>query len=559
MQNKEQSKLQIRAEVLSILQQYTCENDIKPSKQKQDIETLKNITERVFVVEVLLKEFLKSTDFKRRVISVFLSNLVVLKDVEEILWDFLKNPKISDRIKEDIIFILRNLGARINTDELLGYLENPDELIDKETQNLLETAKLNPEAQIDFLDFLFALKPEEQIQLINTLKEDYSGDDLANILTPALQANLDPFVQHTIIEILGTTKSYLAVEPLMLLNESVNEENTKKLAKKSLNLLKLSGINLEDKAKMRQREEEVCKLYEIYEAYASLPDGTGSQGIILGRIKDNQIYMFSTVINEKEGIVDCFGFSKISKEEFHKIIDRFTQNAVVIKVPPEYCKSKLEKAENINRINKIPVSYEYLCWKIYIADVNMMDKNIEDAFSFNQIELSNENYEKLYKSGDFDTWFFEYDDEPEVTKILNFVIDKFNSQNKSFITQLDKQIDEAVKNIASEDWQNSLYLRLMDCAYLYGLNNKEKLKNISASIGVKIKTSPVSNFTNIKFITDIIRRSILQFAGNCLEEEEEAINIKKTRFATAVPKNTKPKLDFNSAISLLNYLEEYWK
>ncbi|MFA6989121.1 MAG: hypothetical protein WC197_03530, partial [Candidatus Gastranaerophilaceae bacterium] len=403
MQKKEHSKLQIRAEVLSILQQYSSENDVKPSKQKQDIETLKAIKERVFVVEVLLKEFLKSSDDKRSQISFFLSNIVVLEDVEEILWDFLKNPKISDRIKEDIIPILRNLGAKINTDELLNYLENPDELIDKETQNLLETAKLNPEAQIDFLDFLFALKPEEQIQLINSLKDDYPGDDLANIFTPALRSDLDFSVQKTIIEILGKTKSYLAVEPLLYLNENAEDENIKKLVKKNLSMLKLSGINLKDTDKMHLREMEICKIYNIYEAYASLPDGTGSQGLILGRIKDNKIYMFSTVINDKEGIVDCFGFSDISKDEFHKIIGRFTQNAVVIKVPPEYCKTKLEKAESINKSNKISVSYEYLCWKIYISDINKMDKNIEESFSFNQIELSDENYENLYHSGDFDT------------------------------------------------------------------------------------------------------------------------------------------------------------
>jgi hypothetical protein len=188
-----------------------------------------------------------------------------------------------------------------------------------------------------------------------------------------------------------------------------------------------------------------------------------------------------------------------------------------------------------------------------------MDKNIEESFSFNQIELSDENYENLYHSGDFDTWFFEYDDDPEINKLIHFVIDNFESKNKNFIRQIDKQVEPATKNLANKNWQTSLYLRLLDCAYLYSLNKNEKLRDISATIAHKIKTSALSDFSKIKFIKDLTRRSILQFVGNCLEEEEEEKKVKKTRFTTVKPEKTKPTLDFDKAISLLNYLEGYWK
>ena len=61
--------------------------------------------------------------------------------------------------------------------------------------------------------------------------------------------------------------------------------------------------------------------------------------------------MFSVVINDLDGIIDCFGFNDISKADFSKIIGRFEQYAERIEVLPEYCKYMLDNGEMINKMN----------------------------------------------------------------------------------------------------------------------------------------------------------------------------------------------------------------
>ena len=74
-----------------------------------------------------------------------------------------------------------------------------EELINKETKQLLDTAIMNPEAQIDFMDFMSAISDEDKIILIKSLEEDYANDALANILIPVFLYYILSFVGKQII------------------------------------------------------------------------------------------------------------------------------------------------------------------------------------------------------------------------------------------------------------------------------------------------------------------------------------------------------------------------
>src|SRR5690606_38634216 len=57
---------------------------------------------------------------------------------------------------------------------------------------MLEISTRNPEALIDFIDFIFSLPVDEQCNLIRSLNADYPVDYLLNIFLPAIMA-LPPY------------------------------------------------------------------------------------------------------------------------------------------------------------------------------------------------------------------------------------------------------------------------------------------------------------------------------------------------------------------------------
>ena len=70
--------------------------------------------------------------------------------------------------------------------------------------------------------------------------------------------------------------------------------------------------------------ERIYSDSEIDDAYISLPDGKGNVGLIVGRKSNDKdsISMFSVVLNNVNGIIDCFGFNSITQQEYSKIVKR---------------------------------------------------------------------------------------------------------------------------------------------------------------------------------------------------------------------------------------------
>ena len=124
--------------------------------------------------------------------------------------------------------------------------EETDEILDENTKQLLNTAIINPEVQIDFMDFLASLRTQDKITLLNSFGDDFSQDALANILIPVFCFQILPVQKaKEALKILGTTKSELALHILEDMSKIVTGE-LKQEVKRSLSTLKISGIR-EDK------------------------------------------------------------------------------------------------------------------------------------------------------------------------------------------------------------------------------------------------------------------------------------------------------------------------
>ena len=208
------SKLQIRSEVMLMLQHLNALDEMPKEQQDNYLNKLRSIKDINYVVEILVKELSRADYKKGQLISFFIQELGDLDSLKDILWSYIKSPRSSDDLKDLAGIILKSLGDQTDPEEFLNYLEDPKAIVDKETQKLLEVASVNPEAQIDFLDFLFSLPENEQINLVSSLKEDYSSEYLVNVIAPALEAKPSIKLEEELIKILGETRSQLAVPVL---------------------------------------------------------------------------------------------------------------------------------------------------------------------------------------------------------------------------------------------------------------------------------------------------------------------------------------------------------
>ena len=538
------NKLQIKRIILDVIDKYESVNDFRLPMHKQNMKILNSINAHSNVVDILLKEFYKAEDFKNEIISFIISDFASLEDVEEKLWAFLQDKTLSDNKKQKILSLLRTLGGKIDTTALYDYLEDFDNVVNKETQDLLETATINMEAQIDFIDFMSTLPEDEQIMLLNCLKEDYDSDQIVAVFAPCLKYTQSPKIKELIIEILGASKSYMSVESLKFVAQNSHDEKIRRLAIKALNQLKKDGIDIEDNEKVYLREKEICSATKFYKAYISEIDGSGEQGAMFSRINENGfIEVFSVVLSVTEGIVDCFGFSSITKKEFQKVLNRFRDESIVVQIPAGELKYRLNEGQKINIEKNFPIPYEYICWSAYLYDIEETPINYEKLFNTNSIDLEDKDYKFLYENEIFDTWFFEYGENKTVDIIIREVINSFEKQQNNILDIIENIINNNFENIFTEGKKQDYSKMLVEQAFIFNSNKQPKEADLCYAISKAILNN------NNRFLKDILKRTIIQYISSLtFEEENKNIDIQFQY------KKEKPVLLQNQAIKLLNIL-----
>ncbi|MCM1265903.1 MAG: hypothetical protein NC200_06860, partial [Candidatus Gastranaerophilales bacterium] len=213
------NKIQIRAEILTLitkLQTTTAVSD-------EMFATLDAEPDKQAIMDVLLKELARAKEQKAFVICYILTRLFEKEFLVNSLREFIRDRKISDYAKMIAFNLLRDLGSEVQYDEVNGYFTEFDQIVEEETKEMLNSALMNPEAQIDFIDFLAALSPDDQLVLVRALNEDYTQDALANILIPLFLYNPKTDLAKEVIKLLSESKSQLAFHAFEEAKEFVSE------------------------------------------------------------------------------------------------------------------------------------------------------------------------------------------------------------------------------------------------------------------------------------------------------------------------------------------------
>ena len=431
----------------------------------------------------------------------------------------------------------------------LDYFEEPDKIIDLDTHKILSSAMLNPEAQIDFLDFMETLSKGDRLLLIQSMVEDYSSDDLANIISPIVLYEKDKEITETVISELINSKSPLAYYPLKRFCELTNDESLLKIANKGLKELQIMGIT-QDKAKSYYQKRFNNSL--LYTCYASLPDGKGNQGLIFSRIRsDNSIQLFCTVINDKNGIVDCFGFNTISQLEFSLILKKFCNNDEAFVTTFETGLSWLEESEKMSFKNNNTLPYEYICWKEILFDINKTWDNPSDIMikALEILPKKECDFDEIFSTNYLDKLFFTKKDNNAYSNFIDS-LDNEISLNGIDLAEIENKIKTNLVLIFDENTIELIKNRLQKIAFILMSNSRH---GIASQVYELSKNDELLN----KFYVEIIKKSIFIFYEEEFRQRFSS-NIKKDNIFLKNSQKPNSKLDNTMLKDILEQILSEW-
>ena len=491
---------EIKVEINNLINNFKDVNDL--SEYINQIQLLDAQNDKKTITKLLFKELYNIKTDEATILCFLLERYAEKEELVKKLWDLLKNNMVANNVKIVAVNFLRGLDSNWELDSGDELLDA--EIIDADTRKLLDKAIINPEVQIDFLDFLTSLSSNDKITLINSLGSDYTEDALANILIPVFLSQPDSETGLEALRILGESKSQLAFHALNTAIDSVDEKIAP-LIRKSLSTLKIAGIR-EDNSK--EFYKSILSDTVPYRFCITPPDGHGNQALIFTRkTQDNKIRFVAIVIDDEHGIRDCFGFYEISQFECDKIIERFYKNETEISISPQALKTILYNAEKISKTtaNNWLLPYEYVCWKNLLSDIEYDNRSLEEILSekITKRTTTTSDLETILNDKCCEKWFLNagYSDEFE---------DLCATSSIDFDNLVDENIDKVFYQSEKTLWSKRLlavaYLKLEEREYekaeaFYNLYYDEKLKlEFFKNI---LKKSIYEYYVSLKFNTEL--------------------------------------------------------
>ncbi len=492
---KQLNPFELKSALTNLLEKINSVQDVQNCIA--DFEMLDAQEDKTVLAKLLFKELVNAKVEKISIICFLLERYVPKEEMINKLWETLKNPNLQSEVKITILNLLRELDADWSYETCEEYLGDAEDILDENTKQMLNSAIINPEVQIDFMDFLASIKVQDKITLLNSFGQDFSDDALANILIPVFESEPNSATGKETLRLLGETKSQLALHVLQEMTKNANGELAQ-LLKKSLSTLKISGIREDNTKEFYKKILSNSKPNKFYITY---PDGHGDQALIFTRkTDDGKIRFVSIVTNLETGIKDCFGFFEISQFECDKILERFLRDEKTVDIPPEAFKNILFNAEKktIERNNndwKLP--YEYVCWKNLLIDIDSDNEPIEQILQEQILPKKPDKtiIENLQKMKVSSHWFLDahYSDEFEE------LIKKAKQEN-----DLDELINKSIDTVFYPEEKIAWTAKLLMSAYMkYSIGKDDEAELIyGLALDEELKTELFKN---------ILQRSLYEY------------------------------------------------
>ena len=468
---------EIKAEILNIISDCAEETDIRQLEYR--VSELDKQADKFSIEKILFRELLHVKTPQEKVLRFLLQRYVPKDRLIEQLWNVLRNNMTSSEVKIIVLSYLRELETDWKYEDFEGALGQDVDILDEDTKRLLGEAIINPEVQIDFLDFLSSVKQEDKALLLQSLAEDYSKDELANILIPVFLAEPKSELGQKALELLAQTRSQLAYHAINSALKNADED-LKPLLKKNLSVLKLSGVREDNSIEFYK---QLLSSSRPYRCCATYVDGQGNQALIFSRTnKEKRVQFVAIVVNDYNGIRDCFGFNDISEFECDKIIERFCRDDKHLPLPPSVLKTLLKYGERITatKTDSKKLPYEYVCWKNIMTDIEPEEPNFDEILSkyYEVREVSRDDLSDILGADFTERWFLDPNYSSEYEAFLEILDVEILDTN----FDIDGMIDEYLTKVFYTDEYNVWKERLLVTSYMKHADRDDEVANILYSI-----------------------------------------------------------------------------
>lgn len=489
---KQLNPFELKSEISQLLEKINSVADVQNCLD--NIDLLDAQEDNTLIRKLLFKELINSDAKKIPIICFLLEHFIEKSDLIKGYWEILQNKALSGEIRITVLNILRELDSDWSFEDY--NFDDDDEILDENTKQMLNSAIINPEVQIDFMDFMQSIKVEDRITLINSLSDDFSEDVLANILIPVFESDPNSVIGQEALKLLAQTKSQLALRVLSkMIDRTKGELN--QTVRKSLAELKMSGMRTDNTKEFYSKILANTKPDKFYTTY---PDGHGDMALIFTRVtNEGRVRFVSIVINIDTGIKDCFGFFDISQFECDKILERFLRDEKVASLSPSDFVSILYNAENTTIANNSDwnLPYEYVCWRNLLLDIDYQEEDIEHILKEQVVPASVDNsiFDKLSGMKVSARWFLDgnYSDEFEelIKKLKN-------------TDDLNNLIEKCKDFVFYDEEKISWCKKLKMCAFIKYAIGKDDESSMLYGLACN------ENIFD-EFLTEILKRSIYEY------------------------------------------------
>ncbi len=535
------SRMQLRAQILRLLNKYRGNKNPSNLQISQDSEFLKETRDKQYVAKLLFKELSSSESEEYINVCAILALEVIDKNTfENCAIKLLQNKEIPDEKKFLIISLIKQRGIYFDYEEIENYIKNPESVAQNSVKDFLANALYDPEVQIDLIDFYVNIPKNERIYLLSNLSEEEDEDSIACAMSILAQLDNSAEEFKIIKNILLKLGSPFALEGLSY-------------------ILKNCKLNLKERQKFKNKQEEllksnpefkndlIIKNSQINDCYISFIDGNSSFSLILSRkMDDNSIDALLLTIDTRQGITACMGFGNITQSNYETIIKRLFNDLKPAKISPMAFKALYEHYKNKNKRTNTPLPYELIVWKCLISDIDDINYDISQFLNYklDTVNLEKDAVREFLTSRVVHTWYWTHGQNEAIDKIIN-IIEKKHIKDYKEINEL---VKTAIENdfINNQEFLTEIQDRLLLSAYIAHLAGLKMSSRIAYSLCFK---NPYSKM----LIEYLIDRSLYEYFADIYEE-----NLKQSA-NSVFKRGKKSKFVIEELDTLMASIEEKWE
>ena len=536
------SKIQLRGLVLQAVLKFKDCSLPNDKEINSCIKFLNGLDEKEFIASLLLKEISTQSTQYDSILTLLLFSICDAKVLSEQVFKLLGDKNVPDIKKMHLINILRESGQSVDYNFIQTHINNPDEIIDSETKKFLQDAQMSPEVLIDFFDFYFTVSTDDKNMLVNSIINDYSGDELANVLEPFAYFYPKVYINENILNAYLESKSHIALKPLKWCSEHLSDENLSKIAKKNYKKLAMSGLDV------NKNEREIFSKFlqdsTPMNFWFSCADGNSNISCVFARNKSNGfIQTFFTVFNLYSGPVASFGFNEITKHDFNVILMRFFKSSIHAKISLKDGKAIFDTLASRGWKDNIKIPYEFICWRRLTYDVEPNSSKFSDILGrdLKKNKVNKKVVQEILNTDLFSSWFFD-------CKKITQISDVIQTLTSNIPTNIE-EVNEIVKNAADSlfcepNFKEKLIEKIYFQSFILLKSNMPNAANSLYSLTFD------ENIV-FEFLLTIIKKSLYFYFINEMYEQE---NIQSNIFS----KNAADVQNSDTAKRILKIIEEEW-